>query len=112
VEAEVPNLTTFLVIEGRRRDLARCTKTTLAVKLPNRPGSLCTFLEAFRDRDVNLSRLISRPLRGCPKEYAFLVDIEGSVGLSKVGRALRAARRVCVQLRIVGSYPSRRPYTS
>jgi prephenate dehydratase len=62
-------------IESKGRKLAKCNKTTLAVRLPNEPGSLCTFLETFRDQDVNLSRIISRPVRGCPKEYVFLVDI-------------------------------------
>jgi chorismate mutase/prephenate dehydratase len=73
---------------------------------------LCTFLEAFRNENVNLSRIISRPIRGCPGEYAFLVDIEGATGLAKVKAALRSARKTSVQLRVVGSYPVRREYRS
>jgi prephenate dehydratase len=112
VEAEIPNLTIFLVVEGRARPRRDRTKTTLAVKLPNRPGSLCTFLETFRNEDVNLSRIISRPIRGCPREYAFLVDMEGGTHMPKVRRALAAAKKTCVQLRVVSSYPTRRPYRS
>ena len=74
VEADVPNITVFLLLGGAQRVQPGSSKTTLAVKLPNQPGSLCTFLEAFRDNNVNLSRLLSRPIRGCPSEYAFLVD--------------------------------------
>lgn len=112
VEADIPNITLFLAIAGRKTVPLRKTKTTLAVKLPNKPGSLCTFLEPFRNENVNLSRLISRPLRGCPREYAFLVDIEGEPNQASVKRALAVARKVCVQLRIVGAYPCRRPYKS
>ena len=112
VQADVPNITVFLMLGGTQRIQPRSTKTTLAVKLPNRPGSLCTFLEAFRDQKVNLSRLLSRPLRGSPGEYAFLVDIEGSPDKPNVKRALRLAKAASVQLRIVGSFPCRPLYRS
>jgi len=112
VEAAVPNITVFIAIGGKRKPIPGSSKTTLAVKLPNRPGSLCAFLEPFKDEKVNLSRLISRPIRGCPREYAFLVDIEGATHTPKVKRALAIAAKSCAQLRVVGSYPARRPYKS
>ena len=112
VAPDTPNITTFLVISGAKRPVERPNKTTLAAKLPNMPGSLCTFLETFRNQNVNLSRLISRPIRGCPREYAFLVDVEGSHAMPKVKRAITAARKTCTELRTVGSYPSRRSYKS
>lgn len=112
VEADIPNLTTFLIIGGRRRELAACTRTTLAVLAPNIPGSLCSLLATFRDENVNLSRIVSRPVRGCPKEYAFLLDLEGAATAGPVRRALVKARQVCVELRVVGSYPGGRGYRS
>ncbi|MFC1453430.1 prephenate dehydratase [Verrucomicrobiota bacterium] len=112
VEADVPNITMFLSIGGGNRILPEGTKTTLAVNLPNKPGALCTFLEAFRSEDVNLSRIISRPIRGCPREYAFLVDIEGHARAPRSRRALAAARKVSAELRLVGCYPRRRPFSS
>jgi len=112
VEADVPNITVFLAISGRKTDPPDRSKTTLAVKLPNAPGALCTFLETFRDERINLSRLISRPIRGCPREYAFLVDVDGGTGDAALTRALKSARRASTELRVVGSYPCRRPYRS
>jgi chorismate mutase/prephenate dehydratase len=112
VQADVPNQTVFLAIGGRRVMQPRSTKMTLAVRLPNTPGSLCTFLETFRNENVNLSRLISRPIRGCPREYAFLVDIDGSPTEAHVKWALGHARKVSVELRIAGAYPVRKPYSS
>lgn len=112
VEADVPNVTTFLAIEGKKRPVENLSKTTLAARTPNTPGALCTFLETFRDEAVNLSRIISRPIRGCPKEYAFLVDLEGGTDAPNVRKALRAARRTCVELRVVGSYQVRPVFRS
>ena len=82
------------------------------VKLPNVPGSLCDFLDTFRRERVNLSRLLSRPIRGCPREYAFLVDLESGRADANVRRALPAARKTCTELRVVGSYASGRVYSS
>ena len=112
VEADIPNLTVFYAVHGRKTAPERPSKTTLAAHLPNTPGSLCTFLEAFRDENVNLSRIISRPIRGCPREYAFLVDIQGVPSQVRTQRALEQARRVSVDLRQVGVYPCRKHYRS
>lgn len=112
VQQDVPNLTVFLAVGGRRKPLADCAKTTIAARLPNVPGSLCTFLEAFRNEDVNLCRIISRPIRGSPREYAFLVDVDGAMGSPRLERALSTARKMAVELRVVGSYPIHRPFKS
>ena len=112
VQGDIPNITSFLAICGRKPSVGNPSKTTLAVRLPNRPGALCSLLEVFRNERVNLSRLISRPLRGHPRQYAFLVDIDGGKSVPRVRRALSDARRVSDELRIVGSYPVRRMYKS
>jgi len=114
IAANIPNITMFLLISGKKLETALSPnpKTTVAVHLPNVPGSLCSLLEKFRNNKVNLSRLISRPIRGCPKEYAFLVDLQGDIRSQRVQTALREARQVSTSLRVVGSYPCLAPYNS
>lgn len=112
VEVEIQNMTSFLNIAGRKRPLSKQKKTTLAVKLHNKPGSLCTFLDIFRRENVNLSRIISRPIRGCPREYAFLVDLDAAQDQPAVRRALKDARKSSVEVRSVGSYPVGPSYQS
>jgi chorismate mutase / prephenate dehydratase len=112
VEAEVPNITTFLVIQGTQPPARKGAKTTLAVQLRNEPGSLYRFLGTFATAGVNLSRLISRPIRGLHRQYAFLVDMEGGVHRPAVEHAIDAARRVSDMLRVCGSYPCNKRYTS
>lgn len=112
VQADIPNITAFLTIGAAPEGDDHRFKSTLAARLPNRPGALCTFLETFRTESVNLSRIISRPIRGSPREYAFMVDIDGAPSTPHVKRAIAAARRTCVKLRIVGAYPVRRGYKS
>lgn len=112
VDTETPNITTFVVISRKKQILPRSTKTTLAIRLQNRPGSLYQFLGILHQEGINLSRLVSRPIRGVHQEYAFLVDLEGDVDSPAVVRALRAAAGQSVSMRICGSYPCHKVYQS
>lgn len=112
IATDEPNITVFLAIGGKIKLQPRANKMSLAVQLLNEPGSLCTFLECFRENNVNLSRLISRPMRGCPQQYIFLVDIQGDPTRLNVKRALTAARKASSKLRVVGAYPSGKRYNS
>jgi prephenate dehydratase len=107
LEEDVPNVTQFFALARTCRKLKACRKTTFAVHLPNRPGSLCSFLEPFRDQGVNLSRIVSRPIPGRPSEYAFFVDIDGIREQRTVKTAIEAASRTGAHLRVIGSYPVR-----
>lgn len=112
VESETPNITTFIVISGKKPESAKSSKITMAIKLPNTPGSLHHLLGIFETEKINLSRLVSRPIRGLHKEYAFLVDIDGDIQQPAIKRAINAAKKQCASLRICGSYPCRKPYRS
>ena len=113
VEADIPNVTTFLSITAKSNPISgRNMKTTLAVKIPNQPGALWTLLDAFRQYDVDLSRILSRPIRGCPRQYAFLVDVKGDAQSAKVKKALSLARKTSLSIRVIASYPCKSAYKS
>jgi prephenate dehydratase len=112
VQPEVPNVTQFILIGHPQPPPPRAAKTSLIVTLHNRPGSLCSFLEILRDEQVNMTRLLSRPMIGHPRSYVFFIDIEGGPDNPRVARALKKARTNAESLRLAGSYPVRRPYFS
>lgn len=112
VATETPNITTFIVISARKHSLPHSAKTTLAIRLQNSPGSLYQFLSILNDEDINLSRLVSRPIRGKCQEYAFLVDLDGDATSGATKRALKAAAKQVVNLRVCGSYPCHKAYKS
>ncbi len=112
VETETPNITTFVVISSKREEKPDSTKITMSIRLPNEPGSLYRLLGIFEKENINLSRLVSRPIRGAHKEYAFLVDIDGESQQPNVKRAINAAKKQCTSLRLCGQYPCRTPYRS
>jgi prephenate dehydratase len=69
------------------------------------PGALLELLTEFAVRGVNLTRIESRPTGDRLGRYFFSVDCEGHVADARVGEALSALRRVCADVRVLGSYP-------
>ena len=62
-------------------------------------------LEEFSVRGVNLTRIESRPTGAALGRYCFSIDAEGHVAEQRVGEALMGLRRVCPEVRFLGSYP-------
>ncbi|MDQ1482889.1 MAG: prephenate dehydratase [Actinomycetota bacterium] len=69
------------------------------------PGGLLELLEQFAARGINLTRIESRPNGGRLGDYCFSIDCEGHVNDERVGETLMGLRRVCAQVRFLGSYP-------
>jgi prephenate dehydratase len=80
-------------------------KTSVAFAGINRPGLLFRCLSAFALRDIDLSKIESRPLRGVPWQYVFYVDFAGGTHEEPCRRALDHLREMTTFLRVFGSYP-------
>jgi prephenate dehydratase len=96
------NITRFFVIGGAQP--AEANKTTIVFALPSTPGSLFKALSVFALRDINLSKLESRPMRGRPWEYLFYVDIESRRDDLKTARALTQLAEFAKWTRVLGTY--------
>jgi prephenate dehydratase len=79
-------------------------KTSIVFSTRNQPGSLFRALSAFALRDLSLTKIESRPLRGRPWEYLFYVDFLGNVEDERVQRALGHLQELCDLLRVFGCY--------
>ena len=80
-------------------------KTSLVFSTRNIPGALFRALAAFALRDLNLTKIESRPLRGRPWEYLFYLDFLGSADSAAARNALSHLRELADFLRILGCYP-------
>ncbi len=99
------NVTRFVVV-GRRLPLPTgWDKTSVVVFIEeNRPGALLKLLEIFAERDLNLTKIESRPTKAELGEYCFFVDVEGHLADERVGDALAAVKRTHRAVKILGSY--------
>lgn len=70
-----------------------------------RPGWLLRCLEEFARRDVNLTKIESRPSRQGLGSYLFFVDLNGRSEEPAVAAAIEALGALCEEVRVLGSYP-------
>lgn len=103
-----PGAETRFVLVGRPCAPSPATgsdKTSLVLYIgEDHPGALLEILTEFAVRGINLTRIESRPTGGGIGDYFFSIDIEGHVDDARVGEALMGLRRVCADVRYLGSY--------
>jgi prephenate dehydratase len=103
IEDDKRNFTRFVLLRRNRRVLPGANKTSIAFGLKNVPGALHKALRVFADRDISLSKIESRPIRGRPWEYVFYADLlRGDDKLAK--GALLQLRAVADMVKVLGIY--------
>ncbi len=110
IEDDRRNFTRFFLLNGKAKAVAGKPssgewKTSLVFTTGNTPGSLFRSLAAFALRDLSLTKIESRPLRGKPWEYLFYLDFLGREEEPRVQNALRHLEEVADFMRVLGSYP-------
>lgn len=108
MEDERHNYTRFLLLSREPVTPEGESKTSLAFAGRNEPGLLFKCLSAFALRDIDLSKIESRPIRGVPWEYVFYLDFTGSLADDRCRRAVDHLREMATLVRVFGSYPRAR----
>jgi prephenate dehydratase len=106
LEDHQENYTRFLLLSRTPKVSRRANKVSIVFSTRNVPGSLFRCLSVFALRDINLSKLESRPLRGRPWEYFFYLDFAGNVKDERSRNALAHLAEITDFLRVLGCYES------
>jgi prephenate dehydratase len=113
VEDEADNITRFVWVapDGTVPSGSGPWRTSLVFSElgEDHPGALVDALQVFSDRDINLTRIESRPLRRGLGRYQFFVDIEGDAGQEPLSGAIEGLRSVAESVRVLGSWPISAP---
>ncbi|MDA1095048.1 MAG: prephenate dehydratase [Acidobacteria bacterium] len=105
VQDYADNTTRFLVVGREKNDLGSAAKTTIVFTVPNEAGALFKALSVFALRDIDLTKLESRPIPDRPFQYLFYADLAASCDDLSCERALGHLAEFAPLLRILGSYP-------
>jgi prephenate dehydratase len=105
IEDDKRNFTRFFLIRKSRRVSPGSNKTSIAFSVRNIPGALFKALSVFALRDISLSKIESRPMRGRPWEYMFYADyLRGDDEPAR--NALRHLAELTDLVRVLGIYPA------
>jgi prephenate dehydratase len=81
-------------------------RTSVVLRIDNTPGALVAALTEFGIRDIDLTRIESRPTRTGLGTYLFFADCVGHIDDGAVAEALQALHRRCADVRYLGSWPT------
>jgi prephenate dehydratase len=104
-----PNARTRFVLVGRPGIPPARTgadRTSVVLRIDNTPGALVSAMSEFGIRDIDLTRIESRPTRIELGTYVFFVDCVGHIDDIAVAEALKALHRRCADVRYLGSWPT------
>lgn len=106
IEDHRSNVTRFIVLGTRPTGRTGRDKTSLIFTVSHEPGSLLRSLEPFASKGINLTRIVSHPVRERTWEYLFFVDFLGHIEEEQVTGCLEELQRECTFLKVLGSYPA------
>jgi prephenate dehydratase len=99
------NFTRFFVLGRTDASPTGKDRTSVVFATTHTPGSLHNALGELASRQINLTKIESRPIRGTPWEYNFFVDFEGHQKEPMIFEAINALKNSTAMLKILGSYP-------
>jgi prephenate dehydratase len=104
IEDNSNNFTRFLIISNRYDSNTDDNKISVIFSISHTPGSLYSILQEFALRNINLTKIESRPTKNIPWEYYFFVDLEGNINDDEVSASLSAVKTATIFFKLLGSY--------
>lgn len=105
IEDESNNVTRFMVISKQDAKPSGDDKTAIMFCTADKSGALVDVLNVLQAHGVNMTRIESRPSRKRQWEYFFFAEVQGHRQDSKIVSALAEAKKHCLQLSVLGSFP-------
>jgi prephenate dehydratase len=105
IEDNTQNYTRFIQIRREPVSRSERDKTSIVFGAKNNAGALFKSLAVFAIRDINLTKLESRPSKDAPWQYVFYLDFDGNAADEPCARALTHLEEISHFVKLLGSYP-------
>lgn len=98
------NCTRFILIGENEVSFVKGMQSSLAFSTENKPGALLDVLEIFRNNNINLSYISSRPSKNKFGEYIFIVNFDGHTSTNQIIKTVEEMKQKTTFFRFLGSY--------
>ncbi len=105
IEDNPNNFTRFFILSKQDSPPSGNDKTSIVFSVKHKPGALYEFLRELAARNINLTKIESRPTRQKPWEYNFYLDFEGHWEDKLSREVLESLDQVALFIKVLGSYP-------
>ncbi len=105
IEDNPNNFTRFFILSKQDSPPSGNDKTSIVFSVKHKPGTLYEFLSELSARNINLTKIESRPTRQKPWEYNFYLDFEGHWEDKLSREVLESLDQVALFIKVLGSYP-------
>ncbi len=106
IQDQEENTTRFFLVwlEWQYKNYNKKGKISLLFRLKSIPGALHKCLGVFANRDINITKIESIPVKDTPFEYMFWMDIDGRIELLSIQQAFAELEQFATQIRVLGDY--------
>ena len=105
IQDDKENFTRFFLLTPEAKPGKKTDKTSIVFSFRNTPGALFKCMSVFALRDIDLTKIESRPIRGRPWEYLFYLDFLGNTQEDNTRKALDHLQELTEFLEVLGCYP-------
>lgn len=106
IEDHADNFTRFALLSKNGDASTEGGKISLILRLKNEPGSLHSALRPFVRRNIDLTKIESRPIKGQPAEFNFYLDLRAPASENDLRGALDEVGEQAASVRFLGRYPT------
>ena len=105
IQDQAGNTTRFLVIGNEYPEKSLQDKTSICLSLKNEQGALYKVLQILNKNKVNLTNILSRPVKNNKWQYSFFLEFQGHASDKNIVNLFKELEKVSQDLQILGSYP-------
>ncbi len=106
IEDHNENFTRFALLSADSNESQTGNKISLVLRLKNEPGSLHNALRPFVRRNIDLTKIESRPVKGTPALFNFYIDFKAPATENDLKGAMADIKELAASVRFLGRYPS------
>lgn len=106
INSNSTNTTKFVIIARDLKVDEKCNKISIVLSTAHRAGYLYNVLRYFAEKNINLLKIESRPIKDKPWEYFFHIDFEGNLKDETIGNAIEEIKKNSKYFKLLGNYKS------